>query len=256
MWRGMLLASGLIAVFGLAQVEPASADAPPPDLALPSGIDVQTRGPVHEAFAQPTDLQLQPGPIVAQQPPAPIPEQIPDQRPEGDNVEWIPGYWAWDAERSEYRWISGTLRNAPPGRRYVPGYWVEADGGWRWVAGFWAAAEQEEVPYVPEPPAPRDVGPTVPAPGADYFFVPGYWTYRVSNWVWRPGFWNLCRPGRIWIAAHFVWTPAGYCFVDGYWDYPLEDRGLLFAPVTFAEPYWLRPGWFYRPAYVLRPPLL
>jgi hypothetical protein len=39
-------------------------------------------------------------------------------------------------------------------------------------------------------------------------------------------------------------------FVDGYWDYPLEERGLLFAPVAFDQP--VVGGVFaYRPRFVV-----
>ena len=31
----------------------------------------------------------------------------PEVKPEGENVEWIPGYWAWDDAEERYIWISG-----------------------------------------------------------------------------------------------------------------------------------------------------
>src|SRR5262249_11640078 len=86
------------------------------------GFEIDTRGPVHEAFAQPFDLQPEPGPVVPKEPPPPIPELPPEQRPEGDNVQFFPGYWAWDADRNNFIWISGIYRNAPKDRQYVPGY--------------------------------------------------------------------------------------------------------------------------------------
>ena len=39
--------------------------------------------------------------------------------------------------------------------------------------------------------------------------------------------------------------------VDGYWDYPLEDRGLLFAPVYFNSPLWQDPSWCYQPSFCI-----
>src|SRR5260370_31737874 len=62
----------------------------------PDNVEVLGRGPVHEAYAQPMDAQPAPGPLVLRQPPAAIDEIPPDQKPAGDNVEWIPGYWQWD----------------------------------------------------------------------------------------------------------------------------------------------------------------
>src|SRR5437879_3992446 len=103
--------------FALAQPSPLSAQEPnsvPPQ----PGVEVQTRGPVHEAFAQPHDASAAPGPAVPREPPPSIPELAPDERPQGDNVQWIGGYWAWDAERNDFIWVSGTYRNAPPGRQF------------------------------------------------------------------------------------------------------------------------------------------
>src|SRR5687767_12022691 len=58
-------------------------------------VEVQTRGPVHEAYAQPFDATPEPNMAVPKAPPEPIPELPPEERPEGDNVQWIGGYWAW-----------------------------------------------------------------------------------------------------------------------------------------------------------------
>ena len=43
-------------------------------------------GPIHEAFAQPVDIQPEPGPIIPKAPPAAVEELPPDQKPAGDNV--------------------------------------------------------------------------------------------------------------------------------------------------------------------------
>jgi hypothetical protein len=54
------------------------------------GIEVLTRGPVHEAFVETVTFDPEPGLIVPTVPPAPIEELPPEQRPEGTNVAWIP----------------------------------------------------------------------------------------------------------------------------------------------------------------------
>ncbi|MEI7684138.1 MAG: hypothetical protein WCL32_03870, partial [Planctomycetota bacterium] len=219
----------------------------------PADFEVETRGPIHEAFAQLNDGVIEPGMVVPKQPPPMIPEQPPEQRPDAANLEWIPGYWAWDAERNDFVWVSGTFRNPPIGRRWIPGHWVNADGGWRWVAGFWAPENQQELQYTPEPPAPLENGPLIPAPNADSTYVPGYWTYNNPDqrFAWRPGYWAPFRQGRIWIGPQYGWTPGGYVFTSGYWDYPLDDRGLLFAPAYFPTPLWGNPGWSYQPSFVV-----
>jgi hypothetical protein len=214
-------------------------------------IEVAPRGPIHEAFAQPASLNPDPGPLVRKQPPPVVPELPPDQKPEGDNVQWIPGYWAWDNERNDFLWVSGFYRNMPPGRKYIPGYWAQVDDGYRWVAGYFAPEQQAEIALVSQPPASLDNGPSIPAPDDNSFYTPGVWIYNGSEFLWRPGFWAPFRPGRVWINSCYEWTPGGYAFVNGYWDYPLADRGLLFAPVCFNDPLWLTPGWCYRPSLLL-----
>jgi hypothetical protein len=223
------------------QTAPADADQGQP------GVTVEARGPIHEAYAEPTDANPQPGPVVAKQPPDPVPEQPPDQKPESDSVVWIPGYWAWDVDRQDFLWVSGFWRIPPPGRRWVPGHWSQVEGGWQWSPGLWAAADQDDVHYLAAPPESLDNGPDVPAPDDDSIYVPGCWVPQNDQFAWRPGYWQAAQPGWVWTNACYTWSPSGYIYNPGYWDYSLEDRGLLFAPVSFAGPLWTNPGWFYRP---------
>ena len=41
----------------------------------PAGVEVQARGPVHEAYAEPTELRPTPSVVVNRKPPDPIPER-------------------------------------------------------------------------------------------------------------------------------------------------------------------------------------
>jgi hypothetical protein len=193
---------------------------------------------------------------VPKRPPDPVPEVPPETRPEGDGAVWIPGYWAWDLGRKDYLWVSGVWRVPPPGRKWVPGAWAAAEGGFRWTPGFWAPDGAGELPFVPEPPASLDNGPSGPPPDEDRFYVPGTWLFQGQRYAWRPGFWTINRPGWVWTPAAYLWTPGGYVFVDGFWDYPLEDRGLLFAPAVFNRPLGLTPGWTYQPSYAVTPAAL
>ena len=106
------------------------------------GAQVLTRGPVHEAFAAPVAHDPKPGLIAAKEPPAPVEEMPPDQKPAGQNVQWIPGYWSWDQSRNDYIWVSGVWREPPPGRQWVPGYWHQVEGGFQWVPGAWVPVSQ------------------------------------------------------------------------------------------------------------------
>jgi hypothetical protein len=214
------------------------------------GVEVLARGPVHEAFAEPAIRAPRPTPLVPKAPPDPVEELPPDQKPEGDNVQWIPGYWAWDDERNDYLWVSGTWRAVPPDREWLPGHWNQATGGWQWVAGFWQPRNQGSVEFLPPPPDPMAEAVTA-APSRDDVYVPGTWVFHDTRYMWRPGFWLTNRPGWVWVPAQYLWTPRGYLFVDGYWDFPLANRGLLFAPVWLAPGSYVRPGWVYRPAFVV-----
>ena len=221
-----------------------------------AGVEVQARGAIHEAFAEPAGAQPAPGPVVIKDPPRAIEEAPPEEKPQGDNVVWIPGYWSWDEDASDFVWVSGFWRAVPAGRSWVPGSWQRSAAGFRWVSGYWGVAAQEETEYLPPPPAPVETGPSIPSPGDNYNYVPGLWVYQVNRYVWRPGYWLGYRPGWVWTPACYRWTPCGYIYVPGFWDVPLLDRGLLFAPVRFTGGLYLRPGFIYRPAYCVQPDFL
>jgi hypothetical protein len=224
-----------------------SEDEPPP----PEGVEVLARGPIHEAYAEPAAEKPIPGKILTKQPPPTIEEVPPDQRPDGENVVWLPGYWSWDDDRNDYIWVSGIWRMTPPGRAWVPGTWTAAAGGWQWTPGFWSVGQLNNLQYLPQPPAPLNAVASTPAPNPGSTFVPGVWVYRETRYVWRPGYWVNYRPGWVWVPAHYVWTPAGWVFVEGYWDFELERRGLLFAPVYFSRPFWTVRTWAYHPRFCI-----
>ncbi len=222
------------------------------------GMEVLTRGPIHEAFASVAANAGEPGPLVPRLPPDPIEELPPDQRPEGDNVEWIPGYWSWDEERTDFIWISGVWRAIPPGRQWVPGYWSLVDNQIRYVSGFWAPTEMQETVYLPPPPASREVGPNSPSPSINHVWMPGIWVWHGARYVWQPGYWVTVQSNWVWTPARYHWTPRGYIFVHGYWDYHLDRRGILFAPVYYQRPIYAYPSYFYAPIIALdiRPVIL
>ena len=215
------------------------------------GVEELTRGPVHEAFAATVTFDPEPGMFVQTSPPALIEEVPPDQRPEGDNVTWIPGYWGWDEEQDDFIWISGVWRNLPPGRQWVPGYWGEVGSQWQWTSGYWADEDTEEVTYVSKPPKSIESGPNVEAPSRNHIWVSGTWINREDRYAWRPGYWEPGQANWTWIPAHYQWTPRGYIFIEGYWDYDVERRGVVFAPVRFQHEYYKRPDYIYTPLVVI-----
>ena len=248
------LAASILGAIGAALASSSSAQQgpppPPPTPVVDAGPEVLTRGPVHEAFAEPVVFDPRPGPVVPKAPPAPIEEMPPDQKPEGPDVRWISGYWSFDDARGDFLWVSGIWREPPPGRDWVPGYWTEVqDGGYQWVPGTWQLVEQGQAQqqYLPSPPRSLEVGPNVPTPSVGSVWAPGCWYWMESRYLWRPGYWVGAQPGWMWIPAHYVWTPCGCLFVPGYWDFPLVERGVLFAPVYFPRPVTIQPAYVYTP---------
>jgi WXXGXW repeat (2 copies) len=238
---------------------PKQSQPPPPspaqqgqnDEAVPQGMEILARGPIHEAFAEPADPRPGPGEVVPKQPPQPIEELPPEQKPSGEDVEWIPGYWAWEDARGDFLWVSGVWRVPPPGEQWVPGHWSQVAGGWQWVPGFWTDVQSSEVQYLPQPPEPLEAAPSSPQPDPNSAYVPGNWVYTDDHYAWRTGYWVNYQPGWVWIPAHYVWSPNGYIFIEGHWDFDLQDRGLLFAPILFKRPLWHVASWAFTPQYVV-----
>ncbi len=238
-------------------------DAPPP---VPRGVDVQARGPIHEAYA-PLTADPVPTKAIAKLPPKPLDEMPPEDKPEG-NSSWIPGYWAWDDERSDFLWVSGCWRVPPPGHKWVAGYWREDTGSSQWVPGFWTAAAAEatataapgarpieQVTYLPQPPAPPAVEPPGPPPNLETFYVPGSYVWMDGRYVWRAGYWARVQPGYVWVPAHMRWTPTGYVYINGYWDLAISRRGVLYAPVIIDQNV-VGVNYVYTPAYAVHDTLV
>ena len=222
----------------------------PPPVPSQEQPEVLTSGPVHEAFAEPVNLQVQEGLVIPKQPPANIVENAPPERPEGDQFVLVAGYWAWDTDRSDFIWVSACWRAAPPNMYWVPGYWTKVDEGWEWVAGFWAQSGNRTIEYLPAPPVLEDVEPAAP-PLEDQIWVPScqYWYH--DHYIVRSGYWVVAQQGWVWVPSHYIWTPRGYAFSAGHWDYSLERRGVLFAPVYFPRGLYLRAGFSFSPSIVI-----
>lgn len=220
------------------------------------GMQVLDEGPIHEAFAEPIVLDARPRVVTDREPPEPINEVPPAVKPDGENVEWIPGYWMWSDIQKDFVWVSGVWRDVPPGRRWVPGHWTKAAGGFEWVAGLWAGAEVQEVQMLPNPPDTLEVGPSSPAPGDNFFWVPGCWVMQNGGFAWRAGYWYAGQQNWVWVPDHYNYTPGGSIFVSGYWDYPLVRRGLLYAPVWWPQRNYGYAGFAYRPYRAINASLL
>jgi hypothetical protein len=214
------------------------------------GIQILSHGPIHEAFAETVAFDPQPGAMVSKEPPPSIEEIPPEQKPEGD-VQWVPGYWAWDDERSDFIWVSGVWRIPPPGRQWVPGYWAESGQEFQWTSGYWITIKASEAEYLPEPPDSVELGPNTNAPSSDYGWIPGCWIWHHSRYAWRPGYWAKMQPNWVWVPAHYSWTPRGYIFVGGYWDFVVVNRGVLYAPVYVTPDVYTGVVFSFTPGFVV-----
>jgi hypothetical protein len=223
----------------------------------PDNTEVLTRGPIHEAFAQPVTLDREETFRISRTPPAPIDEIPPVEKPEGKHVMWISGYWSWDEDRNDFLWVSGCWRAAPPHCSWVPGYWRQVDGDYEWVAGFWTPANTKEFEYLPPPPETLESEPPDTPPAVDNIWVPGCWVWqpggfwRSGRYAWRPGFWLPARTNWVWIPAHYAYTPHGCVFVDGYWDRTLERRGIAFLPVYYPPTVYSHVGFRFTPHFAI-----
>ena len=228
--------------------EPANPRDPAKSPQEKDNLQILMRGPMHEAFAELHSADPKPNAIVKKQPPKPIEEIPPQFKPEGTNVIWIPGYWAWDLDKKDFVWVSGLWRDAPERQNWIPGYWQKVDEGHRWISGFWSEKKSQEVEYLPTlPPKSLDVGPSTRPPSDNHFYSPGNWVYRDNAYQWQPGCWRPLIENWVWIPARYVWTPHGCVFRPGYWDHIVENRGVCFAPVYFQQPIYQQTTFSYTP---------
>jgi hypothetical protein len=68
------------------------------------------------------------------------------------------------------------------GYTWIAGQYVWRDG-WNWERGHWVAGSVRPMP------SPYSEAPTQP-PGASAQWVPGYWEFVDTDWVWKKGHWE------------------------------------------------------------------
>ncbi len=161
---------------------------------------------------------------VRKAPPALIVERPSGPRPDR-RAQWIAGYWSWDASRDDFVWVGGSWQIPPAGSTWVAGRWRHDAAGWYWVPGTWSRPRDRSAANA-NAPAWRTTGPPEdhpddtppPAPGPDFFFVPGHYAPTAGDRLaWTSGFWARVQPGWDWIPARWVRRPNGWDFRTGYW---------------------------------------
>jgi hypothetical protein len=68
----------------------------------------------------------------------------------------------------------------------------------------------------PPPPPQAETMPI--APGPQYVWTRGYWSWGGNTWVWVRGNWVIRpRVGVVWVPGRWTWRRHGYVWVGGYW---------------------------------------
>jgi hypothetical protein len=238
---------GTAVAWGQSRVDPSNQSA------VEDGAEVLTRGPVLEAFAGTIAFDAGQGVVVMRRAIEPIEEFPPQEKPTGDNVAWIPGFWSWDDERDDFLCVCDAWRSLPPGRQWTSGYWATSAREPQWTSVYLADAQASEIDYLPERPQTAKAGPNIEAPSPDHTWLPGCWIWQQNRHAWRPDFWAKAQQERAWHPPHYVWSPRGYIFVDGYYDYPVSRRGVLFAPIYFSSKVYSPCGHSFSPSTVINP---
>ena len=203
-------------------------------------------------MADPVTAQPVPGPVVPKEPPPNISEDPPAQKPDIDNVQWVPGYWAGDAPQQQFLWISGVYRVPPQDRNYIPGYWTTSEDGCAGCPDSGRAAKYRIPPIRLSPPLARQWRPDLEAPT----------TIRSTS----PGPDLAARSLRL--AARLLVRRAGWPRLDSALLSVDAERLRLrrwllglsaarsrrdVAPVYFSQPLWNNSNWSYQPSYVVSP---
>ncbi len=162
---------------------------------------------------------------VTKEPPPPIAERRSGDRP-GPGAVWTAGNWEWDPDGDRFVWVAGSWRVPPAGTVWVAGRWMHDAGGWYWVPGAFrrradrpAVAANRPAWRISGPPAEQPDDTPPPAPGPDFFYVPGRYspTAAGDRLAWVPGFWSAVQPGWDWIPARWVRRPDGWDYREGHW---------------------------------------
>jgi hypothetical protein len=69
-----------------------------------------------------------------------------------------------------------------------------------------------------QPPPPLPVYSQPPAPGDNYIWTPGYWSYASAGYYWVPGAWILAPyVGALWTPPWWGFDNGSYHWHSGYW---------------------------------------
>jgi WXXGXW repeat (2 copies) len=217
------------------ELDPIPAAEPKPKVTTERPVAVQEdRTPTRRVYAP-------------KEPPALIIERPSGTRP-GRRALWVPGYWEWDRDQGGYVWVGGSWQIVPVGSVWVGTRWVRDENGWYRVPGYWSRRRDGTVVETQitrtnspswrttGPPADHPIDSPRPAPGPDYFFIPGHYRAVGDRMSWLRGFWAQVQPGWDWIPARWVRRSDGWQFREGHWVRDAATEGGQIGQRTTAPP--------------------
>ena len=79
------------------------------------------------------------------------------------------------------------------------------------------AAPRASTVYVAQPPPPAPEETIVLAPGSDYVWIGGEWTWN-GRWIWVSGHWGYPPHARAaWVRGYWYHGPNGWYRAEGHW---------------------------------------
>ena len=103
-----------------------------------------------------------------------------------------------------------------------PGYWQWTECTWVWLAGMWRVPDSdivaEQTTSAPAAPPPLQVEAPPPAPVNVAVWIPGFWQWSGTTWVWIAGSWQLRPSANVtWRAAEWRARGAVHVLIPGGW---------------------------------------
>ncbi len=114
-----------------------------------------------------------------------------------------------------------------------------------------ADAGQQAIEQADQPPPPLPVYTQPYAPGPNYIWTPGYWSYAPVGYYWVPGAW-VAAPyyGALWTPGYWGFYGNRYRFYRGYWGlhigfYGGVPYGFGYTGYGYQGGYWRNNSFYY-----------
>src|SRR6185437_4417865 len=112
-------------------------------------------------------------------------------------------------------------------------------------------AGQEAIEQADQPPPPLPTYEQPEAPGPNYSWTPGYWSYAPVGYYWVPGAWVMAPYyGALWTPGYWGFYGGRYRFYRGYWGlhigfYGGVPYGFGYTGYGYHGGYWNGNNFYY-----------